>query len=91
MAEAVKGTRRAYSLGSTILYVQPLTAVMDGSTHASALNNVVGYWANTTCEATVSVKAGCDVGVSAGTFTFRNPDVTYGKNLDLYILTSELE
>ena len=91
MAEAVKGTRRAYSVGNLILYVQPLTLVADASTHASGLNNVVGYWVNCTGEASVSVKAGADVSVSSGTFTFHNPDITYGKNMDLYILTTELE
>ena len=91
MAEAIKGTRRAYSTGSLILYVQPLTLVRDASTHASALNSVAGYWTNCTSEPVNSVKAGCDVSESNGTFTFRMPDATYGKSLDLYILATELE
>ena len=91
MAEAVKGTRRAYAVGNNILYVQPLTLVKDASTHASSLNNVVGYWANGTSEAVSSIKAGADVVESSGTFTFRMPDATYGKSLDLYILSAELE
>ena len=91
MAEAVKETRRAYSMGSLMLYVQPLTLVRDDSTHASGLNNIVGYWVNATGEASVSTKTGCDVGESSGTFTFYSPDISYGKNLELYILTTELE
>lgn len=91
MAEAVKGTRRAYSVGDLMLYIQPLTLVMDASTHASNLNNVVGYWTNCTSEPVSSVKAGCDVLESSGTFTFRMPDATYGKSVDLYILSTELE
>ena len=91
MAEAVKGTRRAYSVGNLMLYVQPLTLVRDGSTHASALPGVCGYWLNCTSQASVSVKSGADVRESAGTFTFNMPDVTYGKSLDLYIFSTELE
>jgi hypothetical protein len=91
MAEAVKGTRRAYSIGNLILYVQPLILVRDNSTHASGLENVRGYWVNATGEASVSVKSGCDVGESSGTFTFYMPDATYGKNVELYILSAELE
>lgn len=89
MGEAVKGTRRAYSVGSLTLYVQPLTFVDDGSTHASALNNVVGFWANCTNEAATSTNAGADVSESSGTFTFNLGEGN--RNTDLYILTSELE
>lgn len=92
MAEAVKGTRRAYSIGNLMLYVQPLTLVRDGSTHASALGSVVGYWLNSTSQACDNIKTGADVTENgSGTFTFRMPDVTYGKSLDLYILSTELE
>jgi len=91
MAEAVKGTRRSYALGPQTLYVQPLTLVQDASTHASALNNVIGYWANATSEPVDQVKAGCDVSESSGTFTFRMPDAENGKSVDLYILSAELE
>lgn len=91
MAEAIKGTRRTISTGNLTLYVQPLTLVRDASTHASALNNVTGYWTNCTSEAVSTVKAGCDVSESNGTFTFRMPDATYGKSLELYILSAELE
>lgn len=91
MAEAVQGTRRAYSVGNLMLYVQPLTLVRDTSTHASGLNGIVGYWLNCTSEAAVSVKSGADVQESAGTFTFNMPDASNGKSLDLYILSTELE
>jgi len=91
MAEAIKGTRRAYSFGDLALYVQPLSLVRDASTHASGIDSVVGYWTNCTSEAVSSIKAGCDVGESSGTFTFRMPDATFGKSLDLYIMSTELE
>jgi len=89
MAEAVQGTRRSYAVGSNILYVQPLVKVDDASTHASGLNAVVGYWANCTNEAASTVKAGCDVSESSGTFTLNLAEDN--RNLDLYILTTELE
>ena len=92
MAEAVKGTRRAYSIGNLMLYVQPLTLVMDASTHASGLARIVGYWANSTSQACDNIKTGCDLTENgSGTFTFRMPDITYGKSLDLYILSEQLE
>ena len=90
MAEAIQGTRRAYSVGSLMLYVQPLELVDDGSTHASALNNIVGYWANCSGrEAVTSTNAGADVSNSSGTFTFNLAE--NNRNLDLYMLTAELE
>ena len=89
MAEAVKGTRRAYSVGNLVLYVQPLLKVNDASTHASGLNAVAGYWANCTNEAASSVKAGCDVSESSGTFTFHLAE--NARNTELYILATELE
>jgi len=89
MAEAVKGTRRSYSVGNLTLYVQPLTKPNDASTHASALNSIVGWWANCTNEAASSVKAGCDVSKSGSTFTFNLAEDA--RNLDLYILAAELE
>jgi len=91
VAEAVKGTRRAYAVGDLTLYVQPLTLVQDNSTHASALNNVKGFWANGTGEPVSIVKTGVDVSETSGTFTFRMPDAENGKNVDLYILAAELE
>ena len=91
MGEAIKGTRRAYAVGDLTLYVQPLSLVRDASTHASALNNVRGYWANGTGEPVSIIKAGVDVSESSGTFTFRMPDVENGKNVDLYIFSAELE
>ena len=91
MAEAVKGTRRSYAVGNLFLYVQPLTLVMDASTHASAVQGIVGYWTNCTSEAVSSIKAGCDVVESSGTFTFRMPDATNGKSVDLYYLSTEIE
>ena len=92
MAEAVKGTRRSYSVGNLMLYVQPLTLVKDASTHASGIDTIVGYWTNATSEPQSSVKAGCDVTENgSGTFTFSMPDATYGKSVDLYILSTELE
>lgn len=95
MGQAVKGTRRSYSVGSLTLYVQPLILVKDASIHTSSLNNVRGYWANSTSEAVSSIKAGCDMssyntasGVVVG---FRMPDATNGKSIDLYLLSAELE
>ena len=49
MSDAIQGSegaRRAYSVGSLMLYVTPLQKVDDGSSHPSALNNVRGFWAN---------------------------------------------
>ena len=89
MAEAVKGTRRSYSVGSLIMYVQPLELVDDGSTHASALNNIVGYWAECTGRPATSTNAGADVSLSTSTFTFNLAE--NNRNLDLYILTDEFE
>lgn len=91
MGEAVKGTRRAYSVGNLILYVQPLTLVADASTHASGVGGVVSYWVNSTGRASVNEKTGADVAESSGTFTFAMPDKTYGKNVDLYYMSTELE
>ena len=92
MAEAVKGTRRAYSVGNLMLYVQPLTLVQDASTHASGVNGVVAYWANAISQAAVDEKTGQDVTCNTtGTFTFRMPDALNGKSLDLYYLSTELE
>lgn len=89
MGEAVKGTRRAYSAGSLTLYVQPLTKVDDGSTHACALNNIVGYWANCINQAATTTNAGADVSLSTSTFTFNLAE--NDRNTELYILTGELE
>ena len=89
MAEAVQGTRLAYSVGDLMLYIQPLTKVDSASTHASGLTNIVGYWANCTNQASASDKMGCDVAVSSGTFTFYLAE--NDRNLDLYILSGELE
>ena len=91
MAEAVTGTRRSYSVCSLILYVQPLIKAKIASTHASALNNVVGFWANNTDENGSLIKTGVDIGESSGTFTIRHGDATLGRNMDLYILTTEFE
>lgn len=91
MAECVRGTRRAYSVGNLMLYVQPLTLVSDGSTHASALNGIVGYWTNVTSETDTSVKAGCDISLSNSTFTINSSQAVLKRSLDLYILTTELE
>jgi len=89
MAEAVKGTRRSYSIGDLTLYVQPLVKPSDASTHASGLNNIVGWWANCTNEAASTVKAGCDVSKSGSTFTLNLAE--NARNTDLYILSAELE
>jgi len=91
MAAAIEGTRRAYSVGNLTLYVQPLVLAQNASTHASGLDSIVGFWANATSEASVSLKAGVGVSESSGTFTVNSPDVNFGKSLDLYILTTELE
>lgn len=89
MAEAVKGTRRSYSVGDLIMYVQPLLFVDDGSTHASALTGIVGYWANCTNQATTTTNAGADVALSGSTFTFNLGEGN--RNTELYILSTELE
>lgn len=94
MGQAVKGTRRSYSVGSLTLYVQPLILVKDASIHTSSLNNVRGYWANSTSEAVSSIKAGCDMSLyntASGVVAFRMPDATNGKSIDLYLLSAELE
>lgn len=90
MPEAVKGTRRAYSVGSLMMYIQPLTKVDDTSTHASALNAVRSHWATITdILSTNTSNAGSDVGVATGTFTFNHGEDD--RNTDLYILATELE
>lgn len=90
MAEAVRGTRRAYSIGSLMMYVQPLIKVDDGSTHASALNSVRGVYATITdVFSTNTSNAGSDVGLSAGTLTFNHGEDN--RNTEAYILSTELE
>lgn len=92
MGEAVKGTRRAYSVGNLMLYIQPLLLVNDGSEHSSAINGIIGYWGNSAGKASVTEKTGFDLTAdTAGKFTFRMPDVSYGKNINVYILSTELE
>lgn len=89
MGEAIKGTRRSYSVGNLMLYVQPLTKVDDGSEHASALNNIVGYWANCVNQASTTTSGGCDVALSGSTFTLHLGEDN--RNTELYILSTELE
>ncbi len=93
MAEALQGTRRSYSVGNLILYVQPLVAVANSSTHASALNNIVGFWANATTETASFIKTGVDVSISGSIFTITTgeADTALTRGIDLYILTSEFE
>ena len=91
MAEAVRGTRRAYSMGSLMMYVQPLILVSNSSTHASGLDSVVGFWANATSETASPIKAGVDISNSSGTFTISHGEADLKRNIDLFILTTELE
>lgn len=85
-----EGAERTYSVGSLVMRIVPLQKVDDTSTHASALTNVRGYWANVRDYGSVNTaNSGCDVGESSGTLTFNLGD--NDRTLTTYILSTELE
>ena len=84
------GTRRAYSLGSLIMYLYPYsTDVDDTSTHATALNYVKGEWMNPTDTPTISHNAGADIGEASGTLTVNLGEDSRTGNM--FVITPELE
>ena len=83
------GTRRTHSLGSLIMYIQPITVATDGSTHATGLTYVRGEWFNCTDAATTSFLAGADIGEASGTLTFNTGEASRAGNM--HIITPELE
>lgn len=85
-----EGNRRMYSIGSLMMFIQPLQKVDDTSTHATSLVNVRGYWANVRDYGTTNTaNSSCDVAESAGGLTFNLGD--NNRTLTSYVLSTELE
>ena len=56
--------------GSSTLHIATFSAVDDGDTWVSAIQNIIGYWAVASDDVTSGQLAGIDLALSGTTFTF---------------------
>ena len=72
--------------GSMTLHIATFAATADdGDTWASAIEHIVGYWANGTDDPTAQQSTGIDVSLSGSTFTFSIGEAN--RSLMLYVLS----
>ena len=56
--------------GSSTLHIATFADIDDGDTWASAIKNIIGYWAVASDDVTSGQLVGIDVSLSTSTFTF---------------------
>jgi len=56
--------------GSSTLHIATFSDIDDGDTWASAIQNIIGYWAVASDDVTSGQLAGIDLSLSSSTFTF---------------------
>jgi len=73
------------SAGSLTLHIVTFGSTADGSTYASGIPSIIGYWGNVITDGT-QTKEGIDVTLSDSTFTF-NLGETKTSGIMLYVLS----